>query len=85
MESSVMFIKWLPWKYVVRRVARARGFVDPISVLARLHSFAEPSEVAAPVELLRAGVVFHARGLMNAGIHTTQSGLDLAILGGAPI
>ena len=63
----MMFRKWLPWKYVVRRVARARGFVDPISVLSRLHSFAEPSEVTAPVELLRAGVVFHARGLMNAG------------------
>ena len=61
-----MFTKWLPWKYVVRRVARAKGFVDPISVLARLHSFAEPSEVTAPAELLRAGVVFHARGLMNA-------------------
>ena len=62
-----MFAKWLPWRYVVRRVARARGFVDPISVLSRLHAFAEPSEVTAPVELLRAGVVFHARGLMNAG------------------
>lgn len=61
-----MITKWLPWKYVVRRVARARGFIDPISVLSRLHAFAEPSEVAAPVELLRAGVVFHARGLMNA-------------------
>lgn len=62
-----MFAKWLPWKYVVRRVARAQGFVDPISVLSRLHSFAEPGEVAAPLELLRAGVVFQARGLMNAG------------------
>ena len=62
-----MFAKWLPWKYVVRRIARAQGFIDPIGVLSRLHSFAEPSEVTAPVELLRAGVVFHARGLMNAG------------------
>ena len=62
-----MISKWFPWKYVVRRIARARGFVDPITVLSRLHSFAEPSEVAAPVELLRAGVVFHARGLMNSG------------------
>ena len=61
-------MKWLPWKYVVRRIARARGFIDPIAVLARLHQFAEPAEVAAPVELLRAGVVFHARGLMNSGV-----------------
>ncbi len=62
-----LFTKWLPWKYVVRRVARAQGVVDPIAVLSRLHAFAEPSEVTAPVELLRAGIVFHARGLMNAG------------------
>lgn len=60
-----MWLRWLPWRYVVRRVARARGFIDPLAVLARLHSFAEPSEVAAPLELLRAGVVFHARGLIN--------------------
>ena len=60
-----MWLRWLPWRYVVRRVARARGFIDPISVWSRLHRFAEPSEVAAPLELLRAGVVFHARGLMN--------------------
>lgn len=66
-KAKVMLTKWFPWKYVVRRVARARGFVDPISVLSRLHSFAEPSVVTAPSELLRAGVVFHARGLMNAG------------------
>lgn len=69
-----MITKWLPWKYVVRRIARARGFVDPISVLSRLHQFAEPSEVMAPMELLRAGVVFHARGLMNSS--AIQHNLD---------
>ena len=67
-------MKWLPWKYVARRVARAQGFVDPIAVLSRLHQFAEPSEVTAPLELLRAGVVFHARGLMNSG--AIQHNLD---------
>jgi hypothetical protein len=69
-----MWLRWLPWRYIVRRVARARGFVDPISVWSRLHSFAEPAEVAAPLELLRAGVVFHARGLMNTA--AIQHNLD---------
>ena len=69
-----MWLKWLPWRFVVRRIARGRGFVDPISLLSHLHRFAQPSEVAAPMELLRAGVVFHARGLMNTG--AIQHNLD---------
>jgi hypothetical protein len=69
-----MWLNWLPWRYVVRRVARARGFIDPINLLSHLHRFAQPSEVAAPMELLRAGVVFHARGLMNTG--AIQHNLD---------
>lgn len=69
-----MWLNWLPWRYIVRRVARAQGFIDPITVLSHLHRFAQPSEVAAPLELLRAGVVFHARGLMNTG--AIQHNLD---------
>jgi hypothetical protein len=69
-----MWLNWLPWRYIVRRAARARGFVDPITVLSHLHRFAQPSEVAAPLELLRAGVVFHARGLMNTS--AIQHNLD---------
>jgi hypothetical protein len=69
-----MWLKWLPWRYLVRRVARAQGFIDPIALLSHLHRFAQPSEVAAPLELLRAGVVFHARGLMNTG--AIQHNLD---------
>lgn len=68
------WLKWLPWRYLVRRIARAHGFLDPISVLARLHSFAQPAEVAEPIELLRAGVVFHARGLINSRV--IQHNLD---------
>ena len=60
-----MVLKWLPWKQIVRRVAQAHGFLDPSTVLARLERFAQPSEVMTPIELLRAGAVFHARGLMN--------------------
>jgi len=69
-----MWLKWLPWRYVISRVARARGFIDPTSVLSRLHRFSEPSEVAVPLELLRAGVVFHSRGLINT--QAIQHNLD---------
>ncbi|MEW6354532.1 MAG: hypothetical protein AB1469_09655 [Pseudomonadota bacterium] len=69
-----MWLKWLPWRYLIRRVARAQGFLDPILVLSHLRRFAQPSEVSVPLELLRAGVVFHARGLLNTG--AIQHNLD---------
>ncbi|MFA7429996.1 MAG: hypothetical protein WCZ23_07555 [Rhodospirillaceae bacterium] len=53
---------------MVRRFARAHGFLDPLTVMGRLGRFAQPSEVAEPIELLRAGVVFHARGLINSRV-----------------
>ncbi len=68
------WMKWLPWRYLIRRVARARGFLDPMAVLGLLQRFAQPSEVREPVELLRAGVVFHARGLINSRV--IQHNLD---------
>ncbi|UCD12611.1 MAG: hypothetical protein JSU88_05910, partial [Nitrospinaceae bacterium] len=68
------WMKWLPWRFLIRRVARARGFLDPVAVLGLLHRFAQPSEVREPVELLRAGVVFHARGLINSRV--IQHNLD---------
>jgi hypothetical protein len=55
-------------------MARSKGFLDPFALMARLHSFAQPSEVAEPIELLRAGVVFHARGLINSRV--VQHNLD---------
>src|SRR5262245_57931848 len=69
-----MWLKWLPWKFVVRRLATRHGFLDPISVLSYLRRFAQPSEVTEPIELLRAGAVFHARGLMNS--RAIQHNLD---------
>src|SRR3972149_4660271 len=69
-----MWLKWLPWKFVIRRIARSRGFLDPIALQARLHRFAQPSEVGEPIELLRAGAVFHARGLINSRV--IQHNLD---------
>jgi hypothetical protein len=69
-----MWLKWLPWRYLVRHAAQSRGFIDPVAVLTRLYRFAEPAEVAAPVELLRAGMYFHARGLINT--RAIQHNLD---------
>jgi len=70
----VTWMKWLPWRFVVKTVARKHGFLDPIALLSRLHGFAQPSEVGEPIELLRAGVVFHARGLINSRV--IQHNLD---------
>ena len=50
----------------VRHIARAEGFLDPILVLTNLRRFAQPSELMAPKELLRAGAIMQARGLINS-------------------
>lgn len=60
-----VIIRWLPWKFLVKRTARSYGVIDPFKLLARLRSFSQPSEVQEPIELLRAGIFFHARGLIN--------------------
>lgn len=70
----MVWTKWLPWRFGVRHLARAHGFIDPIALLARLHHFAQPSEVTEPIELLRAGVVMHGRGLINSKV--IQHNLD---------
>ncbi|KMQ52511.1 Discoidin domain protein [Chitinispirillum alkaliphilum] len=69
-----MWIKWFPWKFVLKRVARAQGFIDPVMLMSRFSQFAQPAEVLAPVELLRAGAVLHARGLINSQV--IQHNLD---------
>lgn len=63
--AGSMFLKWLPWKYLLRHAARRYKILDPITFLARLRRFAQPSEIQEPIELLRAGILFHARGLIN--------------------
>lgn len=69
-----MLAKLLPWKFLMQRAAHHYGFVDPVSFLARIRKFSQPSEVAEPIELLRAGVSFHARGLINT--KAIQTNLD---------
>ncbi|MFT4941552.1 MAG: hypothetical protein ACI88A_004622 [Paraglaciecola sp.] len=60
-----MRFRWLPWKFIVRYAARSHGFLDPINLMSQLQRFIQPSEVTEPVELLRAGALMHARGLIN--------------------
>lgn len=64
---------WL-LKIFLKRIARAKGFVDPFRVIGQLQAFAQPSEVAAPVELLRLSSVLQVRGLVNA--QAIQHNLD---------
>lgn len=66
--------KWIPWRLIIKRLARHHGFLDPLTLYARLQQFAQPSEVSEPIELLRAGAVFHARGLINSRV--LQHNLD---------
>ena len=74
MVVAMPWLRWLPWRFILRRVAHAHGFLDPIALLARVQGLAQPSEVEQPIELLRAGVVFHARGLINSRV--IQHNLD---------
>lgn len=60
-----MLKKWIPWNYLVKHAARRYDMIDPLTFLARLRRFAQPSEFQEPIELLRAGLLFHARGLVN--------------------
>jgi hypothetical protein len=69
-----MWTKWFPWRSIIKILARRHGFIDPINLLAAINRIAQPSEVAAPVELLRLAVVLHARGLINSQI--IQNNLD---------
>ena len=59
-------IRLLPWNFLVKHAASRFGVLDPSMLLARMRRFAQPSEFAEPLELLRAGILFHARGLVNA-------------------
>lgn len=67
-RGVTMFLNWLPWRFIIRRMARSHDFLDPIDLMGRLAALAQPSEVAVPVELLREGAVLHARGLINSRI-----------------
>ena len=69
-----LIASWFPWQALIRYLARSHGFLDPIAILGALKRFAKPSEVTEPMELLRAGALFHARGLINRKV--IQGNLD---------
>lgn len=59
---------------LARKAAKTYGFNDPVETLNRIRKFSRPSETAEPIELLRAGFAFHARGLSNT--KAIQNNLD---------
>lgn len=69
-----MWTNWLPWRLVIRNLAKKHGFIDPIQLVSTVNRMAQPSEVAAPVELLRLAAVLHARGFINSQV--IQNNLD---------
>ncbi|MFO7871457.1 MAG: hypothetical protein R6V03_08510 [Kiritimatiellia bacterium] len=69
-----MMAKWFPWKWLIACAAKSYGIMDPFMLLARLRKFAEPSEVDAPMELIRAWTMFQARGVVNT--RAIQHNLD---------
>ncbi|MFA5038800.1 MAG: hypothetical protein WC732_03880 [Candidatus Omnitrophota bacterium] len=69
-----MWMKWLPWRFMIRHFACSHGFLDPMTLMAKLARFSQPSEVLIPLTLLKSGSVFHARGLINS--QAIQHNLD---------
>jgi hypothetical protein len=65
---------WSMWSFILRRLAKAQGFLDPVAVFSNLQRFSQPSEVWVPTELLRSGAVLQARGLINS--QAIQHNLD---------
>ncbi len=69
-----MLLNSWPIRVLVSRAARAYGFLDPVKLVSQIRGFAQPSEFSEPIELLRAGMLFHARGLVNT--KAIQNNLD---------
>jgi hypothetical protein len=69
-----MFNRWSLWEFILRRVAKAQGFLDPRVLFSQIQRFSRPSEVWVPSELLRSGMVLQGRGLLNS--QAIQNNLD---------
>ncbi len=67
-------LSWIPWKFISRVVSRRYQVLDPLTTIARIRNFAEPSEVHEPLEIVRAWIAFHARGIINT--RAIQHNLD---------
>lgn len=62
------------WNFILARLAKSKGFMDPALLFAHLQRFAKPAEVWVPTELLRSGSILQARGLINS--QAIQHNLD---------
>ena len=58
--------RMIPWKFILKRLSHAHGFIDPIQLLRQFNRFASKAELVAPTELLKAGAAMHARGIINS-------------------
>ena len=73
-RKKFMLERFIPWKFLVRHISRSYGLIDPFIFLAKLRRFSQSSDIQEPFELLRAGIIFHARGLINT--RAIQNNLD---------
>lgn len=69
-----MWKKWFPWRWILTKVAQKQGFLDPVAFISKLQRFSQPSEVVAPIELIRLATVLQARGFLN--VQAIQHNLD---------
>lgn len=69
-----MWTKWLPWRFILKQAAKKHNVLDPFEIMSQISRFAQPADVVAPAELLRAGFIFHTRGLINS--QAIQHNLD---------
>ncbi|MFT5207247.1 MAG: hypothetical protein ACI9CF_000996 [Candidatus Omnitrophota bacterium] len=69
-----MWTKFVPWRYIVKKAAKKHNVLDPFEIFSQINRFAQPADVVAPSELLRAGFAFHTRGLINS--QAIQHNLD---------
>lgn len=69
-----MLNRWSIWGFIITRIAKAQGFMDPRVLFSQIQRFSRPSEVWVPAELLRSGMVLQARGLLNS--QAIQNNLD---------
>ena len=69
-----MISQAFPWKFLLRRAAATHGVLDPLTILARIRRFSQPSDIQEPIELIRTGIERHAQGLVN--VKAIQTNMD---------
>lgn len=69
-----MISRVFPWRYLLRRAAATHGVIDPLTILARIRRFSQPSDIQEPIELIRTGIERHAQGLVN--VKAIQANMD---------